>query len=302
MRVTPSVSIVLPVWNGASDLRELLPAIFAQEYEGQVEIVAIDSGSGDESAALLREAGARLWQISQSEFGHGKTRNFGVRQSEGEVVVFLSQDALPVGTHWLRELVLPLSDTSVGAVYARQLPRANATPIERAFHAQLYPPVSRTTSPRQSARTPFFSNVCSAARRETALRFPFDESLVMSEDQLFARDLLGAGLSLVYVAHAEVIHSHVYDLPTLFRRNFDSGYSMNEIDTTGVNHKIRRVARFLGSEVRFLAREREWKALSRMPLYEGTRLSALFLGGQGHRFPLSWRRKLSQHRAFWKDA
>lgn len=294
------------MWNGARDLREVLPLLRAQQFDGEVEIVAIDSGSRDDSVALLRAAGARVWQIEQREFGHGKTRNFGVRQSKGDFIVFLSQDARPVGLDWLHSLVELLKDPALGAVYARQLARFDASPLERFFHEEVYPPRSRLTRPPKN-RAPsleelFFSNVCSATRRETALRFPFDETLIMSEDQLFARDVLLGGLSLFYAANVEVVHSHLYDWKTLFRRNFDSGYSMRGLDGMSLHRKIRRAARFWGKEARFLARCRDWKALSQMPIYEGARAAGLLAGGQGHRFPRALRRALSLHRTYWDNA
>ncbi|BCM92011.1 hypothetical protein IAD21_03890 [Abditibacteriota bacterium] len=302
--MSPSVSIVLPVWNGAGDLREMLPCIAAQQYEGQVEIVAIDSGSRDESVELLRQAGARVWEIPQHEFGHGKTRNFGVQQSQGDIIVFLSQDAQPVGTNWLYSLVNVLEDKSVGAMFARQLPRPHATALEQFFHAEIYPQKSRTVSPAKRTRElVFFSNVCSAARRDVCLRYPFDETLIMSEDQIFADTLLRNGLALVYAANVAVIHSHSYDLSTLFRRNFDSGYSLRGFDSMqmSLGHKLQRLARFWGSEVRFLVRAGSWAALAQMPVYEMTRVVAFLLGGQGARIPSALRRKMSLHRAFWDE-
>lgn len=302
--MSPSVSIVLPVWNGAADLRTTLPAIAAQEYDGEVEIIAIDSGSSDDSLKLLREVGARVWEIEQRDFGHGKTRNFGVRQSQNDIIVFLSQDACPVGTHWLGDLVAVLSDKSIGAAFARQLAQPGATPLEQFFHAEIYPAKSRRVNPKKRAPTPqevFFSNVCSAARREVCLRFPFDESLIMSEDQIFARTLLQNGLALQYAANVEVVHSHSYSLGALFRRNFDSGYSLRGFNTESPSRSARRLARFWGSEARFLVKSRAWGTLAQMPLYETTRVAAFVLGGQGGRIPLGLRRKMSLHRAFWED-
>ncbi len=124
----------------------------------------------------------------------------------------------------------------------------------------------------------------------------------MSEDQLFGRALLQSGLSLLYAANVEVVHSHAYDLKALWKRNFDSGYSLRGFDTSTPGRKIRRAARFWGEQTRFLVHQREWKSLAKMPLYETTRSLALLLGGQGHRFPLWLRRAWSQHRAFWNDA
>lgn len=298
----PFVSIVLPTYQGAAHLRDTLPALRAQNYDGEVEIVAIDSGSRDQSVALLERFGARVTVIAPGEFGHGRTRNLGVRLARGEIVVFLSQDARPVGPFWLRDLVAALRDPALGAVFARQLPRPDATPIERFFHAEIYPPRSRTTRPRRgpiTASDVFFSNVCSAARREVCARFPFDETLIMSEDQVFARDLLRGGYAVRYAAQVQVIHSHAYDLATLFRRNFDSGHSLRALPGAPWHRQWRRATRFWARETVFLARGRHFAALAGAPLYEGTRFAALLAGTLAPHLPRALRRKFSLHRAYW---
>ncbi len=299
----PSVSIILPTLNGACHLRELLPAIATQNYQGDVEIVAIDSESSDDSAALLRSHGALVVSIPQKEFGHGRTRNHGVSLAGGQIVVFLSQDALPVGSDWLRRLVAPLQNETIGATFARQLPRRGATPFERHAAAEIYPARSRLYR-LQAGRAIelqklFFSNVCSAARREICTRFPFDESLIMSEDQFFARDLLLGGYQIHYNASAKVVHSHHYDLRALWKRHFDSGASLHTLGAEKWHRRARFAARFLARELLFVARENPGWLLF-WPCYEGTRILALLVGGQAHRFPLKWNRNLGLHRHFWR--
>ena len=300
----PSVSIVLPTWRGADDLRRLLPALAAQCYGAPVEIVAFDSSSRDGSVELLREFGARVEVIAQSEFGHGKTRNRAVESARHDIIVFLSQDALPQGENWLRELVAPLSDAKIGATFARQIARPQAQPLERFALQYLYPQKSRRARASRSApplHELFFSNVCSAARREVCLRFPFDETLIMSEDQFFARDLLTHGLDIFYNARAVVEHSHGYDLPTHFRRHFDSGASLGALNTGGVAASAARALHFVSHETLYLLRRQQWRELARLPLHEAARFCALLLGGQAQRMPRSLARKCSLHRAFWEN-
>lgn len=305
----PSVSILLLTFQGEKYLKETLPAIAAQNYNGRVEILAIDSGSTDQSVNLLHCYGANVFVISQSEFGHGKTRNLAVKKASGEIVVFLSQDACPVGTCWLQKAVSVLENQDVGAAFARQLPRPNATPLERFFHDTMYGPKSRLVSPLRRGKTNrpftreeiFFSNVCSMARRDVCLRFPFNESIVMSEDQFFARDLLCHGLGIAYAAQVKVLHSHSYDLKTLFQRNFDSGASITHLTQSEPWRDLRKAAQFVGKEVRYLYKRKNWRTLLLLPFYEVTRFSALFLGAQHKRLPRRWLRKLSQHHHFWTE-
>ena len=306
MEVTPIplVSIVMPTYQGAAYLKETLAAVNSQEFAPGFEIVAIDSSSSDGTPKLLREAGARVYSISQAEFGHGKTRNFGVREARGDIIVFLSQDALPVGRDWLQQLVEAVEDPRVGAAFARQLPRPNATPLERYFHNSIYPAKGSVTRLRRgqtlSVSHVFFSNVCSAARREVCLRFPFDESVIMSEDQLFSRDLLQNGLSIVYAPQARVVHSHHYDLRALFKRNFDSGYSLRLFPSEGATKQAGRAISFLSREARYLAREKQFGWLLYLPLYEFVRFFALLSGTQAERLPMRARLACSLHTTYWK--
>src|SRR5687767_7028682 len=93
----PRASVVIPVKDGAAHLPRLMAALHAQDIDGGLEVVAIDSGSVDGSTAILKREGARLLEIAPSEFDHGETRNLGVREARGHNIVFLTQDAVPVG-------------------------------------------------------------------------------------------------------------------------------------------------------------------------------------------------------------
>lgn len=300
----PSVSIIIPTWQGASHLAQVLPALRTQDYAGSIEIVAIDSESTDQTVALLTEYAARIQIIPKASFGHGSARNLGTRLATGDVLIFLSQDALPIGRDWLQTLVETVRDQAVGAAYARQIARPDATPLETFFHLDLYPPDSqRYQLAHLQASTLariFFSNVCSVARREVCLRFPFDESLIMSEDQAFARALLRAGYTTVYQAGARVCHSHHYDLKTFFRRNFDSAYSLRGVATDSLGAEAIRGVGFIVRESRYLIEQRKPRWLLYLPIYEATRIMGRLAGKCADRLPRGWQRTLSLHRAYWK--
>ena len=98
------------------------------------------------------------------------------------------------------------------------------------------------------------------------------------------------------------IHSHHYDLEDLFRRNFDSGYAFRDIGSMRLTKNIQRATRYIGGEVFYLAKQKKWRWLAQVPLYEATRIVALLLGGQGEKIPFRWRRKLSQHQSYWENS
>jgi rhamnosyltransferase len=298
-----SVSIIIPTYQGAAYLEETLAALCEQTYPAPVEIIAVDSGSTDNTVAILQRYEASVIRIPKQQFSHGYSRNLGAHKARYPVLVFMSQDALPLGTDWLCKLVRTLDDPTIGAAFARQLPRPNATPLEAFFNLQLYPPHSMMLSPHSGFAIPleaiFFSNVCSVVHRETWLAHPFDETLIMSEDQAFSRDLLRTGYKIYYNADIAVIHSHAYDLKTLFRRNFDSAYSLRGVADDTWGYVMRKGVEYVVKEIGYVVQKRAWQWLFVVPVYEATRTLGRVLGSHAHHLPQSWRKTLSLHSQYW---
>lgn len=299
----PDVTIIIPTYQGDRWLRETLPAIRQQAYSGEVTILAVDSASTDGTVEQLRQWGARVIGISQGEFSHGYARNLAVQQASTDILLFMSQDVLPMGAEWLRGMVHLLDDPEIAAAHVRQVPRAGATPLEQFFHQELYPPTSKRYRWQPGQRLTldrlFFSNVCSITYRELCLRFPFPEDLIMSEDQVFAKALLQAGYETLYSADVRVFHSHQYTLGQLFRRNFDSAYSLRGVTDDTLRSAARDGLRYIAREAAFLVRGGHWGWLAYLPLYEGFRIAGRVLGGAADHLPQRWRMRFSMHRQFW---
>jgi glycosyltransferase involved in cell wall biosynthesis len=87
----PSVSVVIPVYNGARFLDEALASVFAQTYT-DYDVVCVDDGSTDESVNIIARYGARVTLIRQRNAGGCAARNEGVRRTAGGYLAFLDQD------------------------------------------------------------------------------------------------------------------------------------------------------------------------------------------------------------------
>jgi rhamnosyltransferase len=150
-------------------------------------------------------------------------------------------------------------------------------------------------------RNIFFSNVCSAIRRDIWKRFPFDESLIMCEDQMWAKQVLLAGHRTLYEPRATVFHSHNYRLKDVFRRNFDFGAAMVGIsEDTFASMAIYEV-RHLGQCIGSLLRSADLLWIPYLLAYEFIRATA-FAAGQRVRFLPRWlKRRLSLHRYYWES-
>lgn len=301
-----SVSIIIPTLNAELYLPSLFEALDIQTCAFR-EIILIDSWSTDKTREIAQQREkVRVYTIN--EFSHGGARNMGVHYATGDLIVLMTQDAQPLNEYWLENLLKPLEDEQVAAVFSRQIARDNASPMERFFLETHFPPgaparmkISETGEARFQQEV-FLSNVSAAMRKEILLEYPFDENLIMSEDQQFARDVLNAGYVVVYEPNSAVIHSHKYTLSLVFKRYFDSVYSLRGLFD---DHDIRASAS-IGAKYIF----KEWAFIIRfhpfwLPyyfLYNTTKACATVLAHCAEHLPARLLQKMSMHKYYWRKS
>jgi rhamnosyltransferase len=296
-------SIILLTKNGEKHLRSVLDGLYRQRMIDAAEVIVIDSGSTDGTLQIASAYPVRLTRIRPDEFGHGRTRNLGARLARGRFLVYLPQDATPTGPDWLHTLLLPFDDPAVAGVYCRQVPRPEASAMEKFFLLSTYPPRAEMRSIGRKedicfARC-FFSTVGGAIRASLWRDHPFDESVIMSEDQAWAKDVMLAGHAIAYQPAAELLHSHEYGIAGVFRRNFDSGYSIRQIfaGKTGMS-PARSIGR-LTQEAAFVARSGRFVEMLRFPLYECARHLGFWLGMHAELLPRRLRKACGNLGYFW---
>jgi len=242
MSVTATIAIL--TYNGQDHLRRILEAIGRQTgVEGEVETLVIDSGSTDRTLEIVAAfPDVRLHRIPNSEFQHGRTRNLAAQLARGEFVVYLTHDAVPIGEHWLRDLLAPfaLSPDVVG-VLGKQVPRPRCFPLLkyeiRGVFAGLGPDGGVTLYRRPPgpidesavAGLGFYSDVNSAARRSVLTgAIPYRE-VPYAEDQLFGQDVIRSGLIKAYAPGGAVEHSNDLTLAEYGKRIFDETVGLRRI-------------------------------------------------------------------------
>ena len=172
--------------------------------------------------------------LTKPEFDHGGTRKKAAEISQAEILVFMTQDAIPCDRHLLRNLVTALTkDDNIGAAYGRQLPKKDCGFVERYTRSFNYPETSSVKTaedlPVYGIKTFFCSNVCAAYRKEIYDKLGgFVERTIFNEDMIYAGNLIKAGYGIAYAADAKVLHSHNYSCMEQFHRNFDLGVSQAE--------------------------------------------------------------------------
>lgn len=229
-------TIVIPVKNGGERLKQVLDMVGRQETDASYEVICVDSGSSDDSINTIKKHGCILKQIPPEEFGHGKTRNLGASLGTGEFILFLTQDALPVDTHWLDEMIRAMrSDEEIAGGFGIHLPYPDCNLPDRLMLQEHFArfgdknTVFELTDENRKLYEEdegyrqylaFFSDNNSCLRRSVWERIPYDD-VDYAEDQFWARKILEQGYKKVYCPSAGVYHSHNYPLKSYGKRYYD---------------------------------------------------------------------------------
>lgn len=305
-----SIKIIVPTLNSDSYIRNIEKLTITCRHVDS-SLLIIDSGSNDGSEDWLESMISEkfsLIRIDRRDFNHGGTRNLGAqlaRTNDAEIIVFMTQDALPADDAWLNMLTAPIRSGAAVATFARQLPRPNASLLEQFSRYFNYPSTSQTRDDADIARLGvkafFFSNVCSAIRADVFWEVGgFPEHVIMNEDMTLAAKLLRAGHRIRYVAEAQVIHSHEYTLKQQFRRNFDVGafFAQAGPELAGANVGGEGL-RFVREQLRYVVRHGRADLIPLVFVEAAVKFTAFQLGKRHRYLPLGLKKKLSMHSYHW---
>jgi len=115
-RFLPDVSVVIPAYNEAAGIAATVRSMAASRYRGRLEIIVVDDGSTDDTAAIARGLGIPdVYVITQPNTGKPGALNRGIAEARSEILVLVDGDTVfEPGT--IERLVAPLSDPEIGAV------------------------------------------------------------------------------------------------------------------------------------------------------------------------------------------
>lgn len=112
--ILPVISVVVCSYNGADTLGACLEALDRQTIRDRAEIIVVDDGSTDETAAVARKFAVELISHGQNR-GTSAARNTGTRAAHAPIVAFTDDDCIPQ-EDWLAELLRPYERDEVAGV------------------------------------------------------------------------------------------------------------------------------------------------------------------------------------------
>lgn len=303
------IDVIIPTYKPGKEFEKLIGRLQKQEYPIH-KIIIINTRTDIFPEELDRSNyKIEITHIEPDQFDHGGTRNMGAGMSDADIVVYMTQDAIPVDEKLIGTFAKIFEENpDIGIAYGRQLPREECNIIERYTRRFNYPEKSliktKEDLPRLGIKTFFCSDVCAAYRRNYLLSAGgFEDPTIFNEDMIFAGKRIYAGDKVAYVAEAKVIHSHNYTGRQQFHRNFDLAVSQTQHPEVfeGVPSEGEGI-RMVKATAKYLVRNGyPWKVF--MLVYQsGCKYIGYFLGKRYEKLPMWLILKCTSSRKYWKNS
>ncbi len=202
MSEQPSVSVIIPVWNGQATIGKCLRAIEAQTYPAELtQVLVIDNGSTDDTTSIIRSfPGCML--LSETAPGSYAARNLGLRHASGDIIAFTDADCIP-DPEWLERIVEALAQKPRAGVIAGRISTFTDGPMtDAAIFDSLFAFRQQTLASRNQCVTANWASPA-AVLKEVG---PFDAELKSGGDWALAEEIAAAGYPVVYCEKAHVRH------------------------------------------------------------------------------------------------
>lgn len=305
-----TVDVIIPLYKPGQELFRLLEALEHQTISVQ-HIILMNTEKQyldaivDEANFLSQHPKIKLFHLTKEEFDHGATRRAGVKESDADVFVMMTQDAIPADEQLIEKLIQNLKGRVV-ASYGRQLPKPNCDIVESYVRSFNYPEQSYIKSKEDmqklGIKTYFCSNVCAAYRREIYEKLGgFESRAIFNEDMIFASIVVESGYSIAYEADARVYHSHNYNYMQQLRRNFD--LRVSQVDHPDVFANVSSEAegtKMVVSTIGYLWNHGKFFLIPHFCMQCGFKYMGYFLGGMYKHLPSKFILQLTSNRQYWK--
>ena len=229
------VSVIIPTRNPGDGFRCVLEHLRAQTGPASIEIIAVDAGSTDGTLALCARHGVKVVAYPEGPWSRGQALNAGADAAAGEFLVFVSQDAIPIGPLAIAGLARPLlDDARVAIASARRVPSSDADlftcwqlwrhrTVVLAHRADTTASAEGETlaalDPLERRRRAQIDNAFSCVRHDVFSRMRF-RPLPAAEDLDLGLRLLAQGHAIRFLSSVAAIHSPVRPPAHHFRLAF----------------------------------------------------------------------------------
>ena len=232
---TPSVSIVIPVYNGAETIAACLESLLKQNYPADAyDIIVVENGSTDNTTEIVSQYPVRL--LHSDERGPAPARNMGIGNSKADVVALTDADCI-ADSNWLSELVKPYADPKIGGAGGAILAYEHADRNVVEMFSDEHSPLVNFVSGEKEFLPHLYTANASYRRCLLEKVGGFNPRLVTADDVDIAWRLqLQTGARLSYVPEAIIYHHHRTTRVGLARQHRQYGFGEILVDTLYGGH------------------------------------------------------------------
>ena len=302
-----TVDIIIPTYKIPAGFEKLLEGLSRQNFPYGKLIIMHTLSEGESLPVFPDVRNVEVHAIKPEEFDHGGTRDRAIGYSKADLVLFLTQDAVPADEFLIGNLVKAFDDPMTAVAYGRQSARDDASEIEKFTRVFNYPEESFVKEEKDTERlgikTYFCSDVSAMYDREKYLSLGgFITRTIFNEDMIFAHKAITSGYRIAYCADATVIHSHNYTGWQQLKRNFDMGVS--QADHPEVFESVssaKEGASMVKETVRHLLKKHKPLQIIRLVYMSGMKYIGYQLGKHYTKLPKSWILKLTTNYYYWRN-
>ncbi len=305
--IKKTVDIIIPTYKIPAGFPELLAGLSRQSYP-YGRMIIMHTLPEEETLPVFPDVrNCEVYPVRPEEFDHGGTRDKALRLSSADLVLFLTQDAVPADEFLVEHLVKAFEDEKTAVAYGRQLAASDASEIEKFTRIFNYPEESCVKEEKDTERlgikTYFCSDVCAMYDRERYLALGgFITKTIFNEDMIFAHKAITSGYRVAYCADAKVIHSHNYTGWQQLRRNFDMGVSQADHPEVFLSvSSSKEGASMVKETAKHLIRIHRPLQVFRLIYMSGMKYTGYQLGKHYKKLPQAWIRKLTTNKYYWRN-
>ncbi|SDJ88804.1 glycosyltransferase [Natronorubrum texcoconense] len=204
----PQVSVVVPVYNDPTGLRETLASLAEQTYPTDAhEILVVDNGSTDETPAVAREFADdhdRITVLVEDEIQSSyAARNRGIEHADGEILAFVDADMI-AEDEWLVDAVdaFERTDAEYMGCNVEMVPSENSGSLAERYNLRTGFPIDHFIEDLGFAPT-----CCLFVHRSVIDDVgPFDSRLISGGDREFGHRVRDSGRALQFAPEATIYH------------------------------------------------------------------------------------------------
>jgi len=262
--MNPNNSIIIPFFNAAETLEGCLTAL-SDQIDSDTEILCVDDGSTEDYSKIKSQFPNVKW-LRQDNRGPAAARNFGVRSSKGQFILFTDSDCIPSST-WVKDMTECLKPPSISGVKGAYKTRQRE--ITARFVQIEYE--EKYQYMKGQIYIDFIDTYSAGYKREVFDTDFFDEGFTNAsvEDQEFSFRLCKKGHLFKFCPNAFVFHKHASSPLKYSRKKFKNGFWKT------------RILKKMGAQ---------WKGDSNTPLTQKTQMLAsplLFIEFIGSFWPMA---------------